>query len=145
MDGPPTKEFEQGDPVRRRPVLQYEAVPGVKLNGKLTAGENIADIGGISLAHDGLVPRPGQGRHQRHRQGARRAHRPSALLRRERLLLVPAHPARVRAGDSNRTNRHPTSDEYRVHYVLAHQPEFREAFACGTGKPMSPAKACRVW
>jgi putative endopeptidase len=28
---------------------QYDAVPGVKLNGELTSGENIADIGGVKL------------------------------------------------------------------------------------------------
>ena len=28
----------------------YEAVPGVHVNGELTAGENIADIGGLALA-----------------------------------------------------------------------------------------------
>src|SRR4029078_5308632 len=33
----------------------YEAVPGVRLNGELTAGENIADIGGLKL---GFNPDP---------------------------------------------------------------------------------------
>jgi len=32
----------------------YEAVPGVHLNGKLTVTENLADVGGISLAYEGL-------------------------------------------------------------------------------------------
>ena len=43
-----------------------------------------------------------------------------------------------------RTDPH-SLHEYRVNYVLANQPEFREAFGCGTGKPMAPAKTCRVW
>ncbi len=34
---------------------QYEAVPGVKLNGALTSGENIADIGGVKLGFSALV------------------------------------------------------------------------------------------
>jgi predicted metalloendopeptidase len=32
----------------------YEAVPGVHLNGKLTVTENLADVGGVSLAYEGL-------------------------------------------------------------------------------------------
>lgn len=43
-----------------------------------------------------------------------------------------------------RTNPH-SLNEYRVNYVLANQAEFREAFGCAAGKPMAPAKTCRVW
>src|SRR2546426_2518108 len=32
----------------------YEALPGFKVNGKLTLGENIADLGGASIAFDAL-------------------------------------------------------------------------------------------
>ena len=30
----------------------YEALPGLKLNGRLTAGENIGDLGGLTVAHE---------------------------------------------------------------------------------------------
>jgi putative endopeptidase len=32
----------------------FEALPGVHVNGKLTLGENLADLGGVSIAYDAL-------------------------------------------------------------------------------------------
>jgi putative endopeptidase len=32
----------------------YEALPGVQVNGRLTLGENLADLGGVTLAYDAL-------------------------------------------------------------------------------------------
>jgi predicted metalloendopeptidase len=33
----------------------YEALPGLKLNGRLTAGENIGDLGGLTVAHEAYM------------------------------------------------------------------------------------------
>ena len=62
-DGQPARLVDEGarrPSSTRRPSAsqdqysQYEAVPGVKLNGELTSGENIADIGGVKLGYAAL-------------------------------------------------------------------------------------------
>ncbi|HET6582972.1 MAG TPA: M13 family metallopeptidase [Nannocystaceae bacterium] len=121
----------------------YEVQPGVKLSGKLTLGENIADLGGIKQSHrafqqwaaaNGLDPRA------------------EALdgLTHEQLFFVAfgqiwctnATPETERVLALTDSHSHP---RYRVNGPLSNFPEFGEAFSCEPGERMRPANVCEVW
>jgi len=121
---------------------KYEAVPGVHLDGKLTAGENIADNGGVKLAYEGYK--------------AYRSH------------LQPPPPHDVEGftddqlyflgyGQSWCDKATPESLEtlahinphsppkWRVNGVIVNHPGFASAFKCAAGTPMNPGTSCSVW
>ena len=117
----------------------FTAVDDVKLNGKLTLGENAADNGGTRIAlmaylastaakpsktEDGFTPE--QRFFVAYGQGWCEVRRPEV----ERLLA--------------QTNPHSPS-KYRVNGVLSNIPEFQKAFACKADAPMVRKPACRVW
>lgn len=56
-----TKEDEEGFKTRAKAVVELyssqEPLPGLHVNGELTLGENIADLGGVSLAYEALERR----------------------------------------------------------------------------------------
>ena len=120
---------------------QYVVVDDVKINSKLTEGEDVADLGGTILAYiawkdatkgqelhpiDNLTP------DQRYfvgfAQWACENDRPEDL--RVRAVTDPHSPAK-----------------YRVNGVVVNIPEFGQAFGCKPGSPMvKPAdKVCKVW
>jgi endothelin-converting enzyme/putative endopeptidase len=119
----------------------YVAVDDVHLNGKLTLGENVADLGGEILAFmawqsktrdmslqslDGLTPE--QRFFVGYAQWDCANERPDDL--RVRAATDPHSPAK-----------------YRINGVLVNMPEFAKAFACKAGQPMvRPAEQiCKVW
>jgi predicted metalloendopeptidase len=122
----------------------YEAVPGVKLDGKLTAGENIADIGGVKIAFQA---------YQAWR--AKAAAKPPAVVDgyRDDQLYFLAYaqswcekdtPEQAELGAHS--NPHSPA-RWRVNGVIVDQPAFAAAFNCPAATPMNPGagKACAVW
>ena len=117
----------------------YTAVDDVKLNGKLTLGENVADNGGVRLAWmalmemlktkplgtaDGFTPE------QRFFVGW------GQMWCENRSDEI----ARLHA----KTNPH-SPGKYRTNGVVSNMPEFAKAFACPANAKMVQQPACRVW
>ena len=116
---------------------QYDAYPAVedtKLNGHLTLGENIADIGGLKMALQALRQKQGGQLQPKTEQDFFVAfaqtwctnYRPEA--------------ARLQA----QTNPHSTA-QWRVNGPVSDNLDFAKAFSCKAGAAMAPEKRCIVW
>jgi endothelin-converting enzyme/putative endopeptidase len=141
-----TKEDEQKFTERAEcMVKQYdaiEAVPGVHLNGKLTLGENLADLGGLWLAWLAWLDK------------AQAAHvdmtaTMDGYTPEQRFWIAYAQqwctqtrPEQLRT--QAQSNPH-APDEYRTNTVLQDLPEFAKSFQCKKTAPMVNPKPCRVW
>jgi predicted metalloendopeptidase len=112
----------------------------VKLNGELTLGENIADIGGLKLALAAF----------RDAKKAEAARISSEGYTEEQLFFLAygqswCEKDRPEAVELMvKTNPHAPT-KFRVNGVVADVPAFAEAFSCKEGTPMRPAKVCAVW
>ena len=112
----------------------------VKINGRLTLGEDVADLGGAALAYMAwqsttadqslVAPRDGYTSEQRFFIGMAQW-----ACSNERVEVQRLHALT----DVHSPNR------WRVNGVVANMPEFARAFACRPGQPMVRAKACRIW
>jgi len=119
---------------------RYEAVPGVHLDGKLTAGENIADNGGVKLAYQAY-------------QAWKATQKPPAQVEGytddQLYFLAYAQSWCDKATPEvleKRAHSNPHSPpRWRVNGVIVNQPGFAPAFKCTAGAAMAPGKACSVW
>jgi predicted metalloendopeptidase len=108
----------------------YVAVDDLKLNGKLTLGENIADIGGLKLAFLALQ-----------RAAARHPSQPiDGLTPEQRFFVSFAQVWRTKIRDEQErvlavSDPH-SPPRWRVTGSLSHQPAFAAAFGCKTGDAM---------
>jgi len=137
------KEFEKRASCVSDEYSSFVAVDDLKLNGKLTLGENTADNGGarialMALEHmiagdktgkegqklDGFTP------DQRFFLGFARVWCEKRRPEYSRMLVTvdPHSPGK-----------------YRIDGVVQNMPEFQKAWGCKAGQPMVAENACRVW
>jgi len=121
----------------------YEVQPGVHLSGKLTLGENIADLGGIKAAHRGFLAwaaDSGVDPHAPAMDGL--THEQLFFVSFGQIWCTKSTPQNDKLMALTDTHSHP---QHRVNGPLANLPEFATAFACAEGTPMRPADICEVW
>ncbi len=117
----------------------FSPVPGVKLNGKLTLGENAADNGGIHLAYMALMDRLAG-----HVLPKQDGFTPQQQFFLGYAQIWCENTTEQSARLSAATNPH-SPGEFRVNGVLQNLPEFEQAFSCKIGDPMVSSEPCRVW
>ena len=118
---------------------KYVVVDDVHINSRLTLGEDVADLGGLILAHmawraqtahETLTARDGLTPEQRffvgYAQWACENQRPENL--------------RLHA----KTDEH-SPGRYRVNGLVVNMPEFAKAFSCPVNAPLAKKDPCRVW
>ncbi|MFZ1131366.1 MAG: M13 family metallopeptidase [Terriglobales bacterium] len=133
------KQFEERTGCIKDQYANFVAVDDLKLNGKLTLGENTADNGGMRIAYMALLntlagkepaPIDGLTAEQRFFLGWANvwcSNRTDAFAR----MLVTIDP------------HSPPKD--RVNGTVSNMPEFRQAYRCAATAPMVNQNACRVW
>jgi endothelin-converting enzyme/putative endopeptidase len=134
-----SKAFDQRADCLVKQYGGYTAVDDVKLNGKLTLGENTADNGGLRLAYMALMDKLG-GKEPAPADGFTAAQRFFLGWGQIWCQNVRPEAARLRA----QTDPHSPGDD-RVNGTVSNMPEFQKAFACRTGQAMVRGPACRVW
>ncbi len=118
----------------------YVAVDDVRLNGKLTLGENVADNGGLRIAFMALMDALDE---------ADRKKRIEGFTPEQRFFLGWAQVWCSNSTDDlkrlqTQTDPHALG-EFRVNGVVSNMPEFRQAYGCTAVQPMVRQNACRVW
>jgi putative endopeptidase len=133
------KAFDERVQCVRDQYAQYTIVDDIKINSRLTSGEDVADLGGTLLAYlawkeatagEPLPPKEGFTPDQRFfigfAQWACENQRPENL--RANAITNPHSPGR-----------------YRINGVVANLPQFQSAFGCRQGQPMVRRPVCKVW
>jgi predicted metalloendopeptidase len=143
-----TKESADAYEKRRQAVVDqyngYEALPGLHVNGELTQGENIADIGGVKIAYAAL--QKALAKHPEDRNKKIDGYTPE-----QRFFLAFAGIWRSKIRDEEqklRLNTDPHSPgHFRVNGPLSDLSEFAKAFNIPDGSPMvRPAdKRVNIW
>jgi putative endopeptidase len=137
------KEFEKRVSCIADEYSGFTAVDNMKLNGRLTLGENTADNGGARVALAALehmIADDKTGKEGQSIDGYTPEQR--FFLGFGRVWCEKQRPEYLRMQVS--TNPH-SPGKYRVNGVVQNMPEFQKAWGCKAGQPMVAENACHVW
>jgi putative endopeptidase len=137
------KKFEVMTDCEVKEYGSFTAVEDVKLNGKLTLGENTADNGGLRLAWVALLADAKRNSTDLNaRDGSGYTPAQQFFLAHGQQWCGGGRPEQIRL--QVQTDEH-SPDKFRINGVVQNMPEFGRAFGCKTGQTMMPANACHVW
>lgn len=133
-------KFEQKADCVSTQFSNYEVLPGVNMQGKLTLGENIADLGGLTMAFRA---------YQKSLTGKPRPKDIDGFTPEQRFFLGYAQVWASKARDEAVRQQVATDPHalprFRVNGPLSNMNEFAEAFGCKTGDKMVRDTRCQVW
>jgi len=118
----------------------YEVLPGLKIKGQRTIGENIGDLGGLNIAYTALM------------DDLKTKPAPASIdgfTPEQRFFLGWAQVWAAKATEAGlrlqvETDPHSWA-QYRVNGPLSNMPQFAKAFGCKDGDPMVRKTACLIW
>jgi putative endopeptidase len=119
----------------------YEVLPGVNVNGRLTLGENIADLGGLTLAYHAYL---------KHR-GDQVVEPIDGFTDEQRIFLGWAQVWQMHGRDEYLKNQVVTDPhspgKFRVNGPMSNMPEFAKAFGgvCENGVAKAPQDQIIIW
>ncbi|MCP4607916.1 MAG: M13 family metallopeptidase [Planctomycetes bacterium] len=139
-----TKEDAERFKAKSKCVIEqyakYEPLPGLNLNGELTLGENIADMGGVKLAFAA---------YREARKDAPERIVADGFTEDQQFFLATGQilcSKRREELTRLRAQIDPHSPpKFRINGPLSNLEAFGEAFSCQKGSAMRPAKTCEVW
>lgn len=120
----------------------FEPLPGLHVNGDLTLGENLADLGGATLAYYAL---------EKELESKGKPEPIDGFTYQQRFFLGWAQVWHMNMTDEELRKRIATDPhspgQYRVIGPLANMPEFAEAFNCSSGDQMVNADSVKaeIW
>ena len=123
---------------------QYTVVDDIKINSKLTLGEDIADLGGLILGwmawKEEMASMPEKAQAQASRDGFTPEQR--FFIGNAQWACENNRPENLRV--TAMTDPH-SPGRFRVNGLVVNMPQFQQAFQCKAGQPMVKEKRCRVW
>jgi putative endopeptidase len=137
------KEFEKRASCVADEYSNFVAVDDLKLNGRLTLGENTADNGGARIALAALehmIAADKTGKEGQKIDGYTPEQR--FFLGFGRVWCEKVRPEQSRVWVV--TDPH-SPGKFRVDGVVQNMPEFQKAWGCKAGQPMVAENACHVW